>query len=198
MAVPVLPPAGAGKRICGICGKPLSQYNKDDICMSHKAGDVAAYREKAAKQVKESRAIAAFVREFHGESTAAEMLQVAATKRQKRSVVRKEVLSLDEYAKALGLLKSASRVFRLSMFSVLRLTSTNKKYKIAREVLIYLMSSELKMELEDIGTFLGYTYLPNVRVSIDNIRNKLLEDEDIILAVDLVLNEYLRVELNTD
>jgi hypothetical protein len=188
-------PAAAGKRICGICSKPLSQYNRDDICMSHKPEDIARYRSRVERQAKESRAIASFVREFHGESTAAEMFQTALKKSKGAQTPRKvPVTELERYTEAVGLLKSASRVFRISMFSILRLTSVNPKYKVVRSVLMYLMKKELQMEIEDIGIFLGYNYTPNIRVAIEKVTYDLLEDEDIILAVDLVREEYKRVE----
>lgn len=179
----------SAKRRCGICGKSLSQYNQDEICMSHKAEDVSRYRENKKQHDKESRAILAFIKEFHGESTPQEML--AKAKRTEQSPARRRaVTELERYPEALGLLKVASLIFRLSMHGILRKGTTSPKPRVARDVLSYVMTKDLGMSREDIAIFLGYKYVPRVAEGVERIERAMLEDEDLILAVDLVRDEH--------
>ncbi len=190
-------PASTGKRMCGICRKPLSMYNKSDICMSHKAEDVVAYREKVARQDKRSRAIQSFIKEFHKESTAQDMLAAAAEAEQ-TPTRKRAVTELAQYSEALGVLKVASLIFRLSMPGILRKKSTSSKPKVARDVVSYIMRRDLKMKPEEIALILGYHYLPRVAEGVDRVSQALLEDEDIICAVDLVREEYHRQYEDTE
>jgi hypothetical protein len=185
-----VPPAEAGKRRCGICSKPLSQYNKDDICMSHKAEDVLKYRANSEKKSKESRALHAFIREFHHAGAVEDMLTEAKKGESARNK-RRPVIELEHYVEALGLLKIASLIFRLSMPAILRKTSTSSKPKTARDVLTYIMRKDLEMSSEDIATFFGYAYLPRVAEAVERISKAMLAefDEDIVCAVDLVRQE---------
>jgi hypothetical protein len=102
------------KRLCKLCGRALSQYNKDEICMSHKPEDAAQFRDQRDRESKNSHAILAFIKEFHQEGTPQKMLAAA-----KRSVTtahqQRAVTELERYPEALGLLKMASLVFRLPM-----------------------------------------------------------------------------------
>lgn len=191
MTQPSQVPAVSGKRLCGICNKPLANYNKDDICMSHNAADVAKYRERVEKQSKESRAIQSFIKEFHKESTVKEMFVAAdqASEPSKR-MARTE---LEQYPEALGVLRVGSLIFRLTMPSILQKNPTDSglaaKRKFVRDVLTYIMRRDLKMTPEAIATFFGYRYLPRVAEGVERIQHGLLDDEEIILAVDLVREE---------
>lgn len=192
MSAKTTPPAEPGKRICGICGRPLSQYNKSDICQWHSAEDTAKFRETQWQQGRNSRELMAFVKAFHKEGTIDEMFEKAskpaAKPRQQRAATE-----LAQYHEALGLLKVASMVFRLSMPAILRIRATQTKNKVAREVMMYIMQQDLKMSVEDIVTFFGYKYPPNVTDSIKGISKAFMEDEDIILAIDLVREDYHRM-----
>ncbi|MBP7770521.1 MAG: hypothetical protein KA066_01260 [Candidatus Pacebacteria bacterium] len=182
-------PAAAGKRLCGICNKPLSMYNKDDICMSHKAEDIARYREKNQDQGRESRALLAFIKEAHTADTVKEVLDKAKN-RKLSSAQRKAVTDLERYPESIALLRIASRVFRMSMTVILRKSSTSPKSKIVRDVLAYIMRKDLEMPPEDVATFFNYQYLPRVPEAVERITRAMLDDEDMILAVDLVREEF--------
>ena len=161
--------------------------------MSHKAADVARYRDKMHASSKESRAILSFVQEFHGAGALEDMFK-EAKKAPLSETRRRTAEELEKHPEALCLLQVASRTFRLSMPTILRKQSTStKKVKVVRDVLAYVMHKDLEMSCEDICIFLGLRYEPVVTEAINYISEVFLEDEDIILAVDLVRKEYNRM-----
>lgn len=194
MPKPAEVPAAAGKRMCGICNKPLSQYNRDDICMSHKAEAIAKYRKKVDVQAKESRAMFAFIAEFHRAGSAKDMFE-EAKQTPLTPFKRRGMMELERSPEALGLLKLASMIFRLTMPGILRKSTDpakGLKARLARDVLAYLMKQDLDMTNEDIAAFLGYTYVPRVNEGVRRIAAAMHAedlDEDIICAVDVIRNE---------
>lgn len=182
-------PAAAGKRLCGICEKPLSMYNKDDICMSHKAEDIDDYRKKVENSGRQSRALIAFIKEAHTTDAADEMLNKAKNSRL-TSAQRKAITELEKYPESIALLRIASRIFRMSVPLIMRKSSTSPKSKVARDVLTYIMRKDFQMPPEDVASFFGYQWLPRVPEAVERIQSAMLDDEDMILAVDLVREEF--------
>ncbi|MEI9956777.1 MAG: hypothetical protein WDM90_10860 [Ferruginibacter sp.] len=159
--------------------------------MSHKADAVAKYRAKVAKETKESRAILSFVKEFHGAGSVEEMF-AEAKKKDLTPQKRKVAIELEQYPESLCLLRIASSIFRHKMPSILRKSSTSSEKKFVRDVLCYVMHTDLGMSRDDIAIFLGYSFPPVVSLAVENIAQAYIENEDVILAVDLLRNEYRR------
>lgn len=186
------PPAQAGKRPCGICGRPLSRYNKSDICEWHSPEDTAKFRAEQWENNRKNRELMAFVKEFHAAGTVDDMF-AEASKPAAKPRLKRAATEIEQYHEALGLLKVGSMVFRLTMPAILRIRATQQKHKTARAVMMYVMQHDLGMSVEDIVTFFGYRYAPNATDAIKWIERSFIEDEDIILAVDLVREDYHRM-----
>lgn len=174
----------------------MNSYNTTSYCGWHKQADVEAYLKAAAAQDIRSRELRSFVKEFHKAGVAGNMFNEARISNKER--FRESAVKLKNYHEALGVLKVSSMVFRLSMPTLLRISSTNKNMKVARSVMAYVMSTDLEMSANDIATFFGYTYVPAVTELVTKIKNALLDDEDIICAVDLVREEYFRISQYDD
>jgi hypothetical protein len=201
----------SGKRLCGICNKPLNTHNKNDFCLSHSTADKLAYQSRQEASSARSREFFSFVKQFHQEGAVEDMFAKAAVAAPKLNTA---ITEIPQYPEALGLLKAASMVFRLPMPVLLRARVTapkqktedyietpasrrtelkNIRHKAARDVMMYLMKYDLHMEVGQISDFFGFKYPPNVAVSIQKISDALIDDEDIILAVDLMRRDYQRM-----
>ncbi len=188
--------AEAGPKLCGICGRKMSIYNKTPYCGWHKQEDVEKFLTSQVDPDKRSRELRTFVNEFHKAGIAKNMFSEA--KISPRESLRIAARKLERYYEALGVLKVGSMVFRLSMPTLLKVHSTNKNGKTARAVMSYVMARNLEMKIEDIAIFFGYRYAPAISEMVKKVEVALLEDEDIICAVDLVREEYFRISQYDD
>lgn len=179
--------AGAPEvRVCGICPRILSKYNKNPFCNGHSAEDILAYNTRVEKSAKGNRELRAFVGEHHKAGALADMFAEA----EKRKTARLSKTEIAQYHEGLRLVYIASRTFHISMPSIFKLSSTSKNAKLARDVVGHILYAELKTSLDDICSFFGYKMDSTVLANLKQTRYLMLESEDMILAVDIVYREY--------
>ena len=185
--------AAPQKRTCGICGRPLSQYNKNDFCNGHPPEEILAYNQKKEESVRDNRTLRSFMEEFHGEKTDDKAFVAKAKRAKGTRKVKASPSQTPHHNECTRLVRIAARKFHVSIKSIESLASPSQ----ARDILCYVMETELKMDMEEIQKFFGYGVLYTVREAVKRVRDELIDNEKIILAVDIVLGEY-KIQIKED
>lgn len=169
--------APAGDRKCGIstCGRVLSIYNKGDVCQSHPLAKKDRFRERTIPEP----TLGDHIAEIPGENTAEELSADAGP------------LPTEEYPGALRLFQITANLMKVpTLCLVRRRVSPRSRASLARDMMVYLMVTDLKMSAGDVRTFLRYKDTDFVGRALEKICEALKTDEKIINSIGLIRSKY--------